>query len=166
MLPGSSSILIRTTKGSTVTLAFRIPGRIGGTGQQLNVSAAMSHVPGHTWPGTAIPPPCWLQVRDSNIPCGRVTGTVVTPGEIVPVVTDRRVIVTEGVDTLRVLSGATCSGVGVAVAGGAVRGAGPGMLVHPEMIMRRMIRTATRVKRERLRTVMCSHPSGLKCCQD
>jgi hypothetical protein len=84
MMPGSSSITMRTTKGSTVTLVFRMPWRTGGTEQQLNVSGAMSQVPGHCWPGAAIPPPCRAQVRDSNT-LGSVEAVVVVAlGEMVP----------------------------------------------------------------------------------
>jgi hypothetical protein len=55
---------------------FRELSRTGVAEQQLKVSAAISHVPGHFRPGSTRIPPCLAQLFDSVIPCGDPAGVV------------------------------------------------------------------------------------------
>jgi hypothetical protein len=140
------------TKGSIVTLVLRAVARTGDVEQQLNVSPAISHAPGHFWPGNAIPPPCWEQVRVSYIPCPGVAGAAFTGVAVVTTTVGTTVVTVVEIPMVFIVT--TCWGANVVVGRGVARGSGPGMEVHPALTSMRMSSTAATINPDRLREVI------------
>ena len=133
--------MIRRSRGSTVTSGFEVDPATGIFEQQLKLSDAVSHVPGHTCPGTAMVPCNWLQVFDPSSGWG--VGEGVGTGVIVLVTYLEETDVT--------------GGTGVVGAGCAVSPE-----VHPaDRMQRRMRKTAGFMKRQ-AEEVIRIHRSGLR----
>ena len=132
--------MIRRSRGSTVTSGFVVVPATGIFEQQLKLSDAVSHVPGHTCPGTAIVPCNWLQVFDPS--CGREVGEGVGTG----VATFVRYL-----EETDVTGGAGVVGAGCAVF----------PEVHPADRMQRMIRKTAGFMKRHAEEVIRIHLSGL-----